>query len=152
MTGFFQRGGVWVLAQSLLMAAVILLAARFQSGTYQSWMVISGFVLLGISAVVCAAGALAIGRNLSPLPHPGARARLVRTGAYAVVRHPLYSGVMAAAFGWALVWQSWPALLAAAALIPFFRAKASREERWLRERFPEYAAYEKQVHRFIPWR
>ena len=54
------------------------------------------------------------------------------------------------AIGWALVWQSWPALLVAAALIPFFAAKARREERWLREKFPEYAAYEQRVRRFIP--
>lgn len=56
----------------------------------------------------------------------------------------------AVAIGWAMVWQSWPALLAAATLIPFFQAKA-RLERWLREKFSKYAEYEKQVRRFIPW-
>ena len=45
----------------------------------------------------------------------------------------------------------WPALLVAAMLIPFFHAKARREERWLREKFPEYAEYERRVRRFIPW-
>ena len=68
-----------------------------------------------------------------------------------MIRHPLYTSVIAVAIGWALVWQSWPALLAAAALIPFFHAKALNEERWLREKFPDYADYERRVRRFIPW-
>jgi protein-S-isoprenylcysteine O-methyltransferase Ste14 len=76
---------------------------------------------------------------------------LVRHGIYAVIRHPLYTSVIAASIGWALVWQSWPALLVAASLVPFFQAKASREERWLREKLPDCAGYERQVHRFLPW-
>ncbi len=49
-----------------------------------------------------------------------------------------------------MVWQSWPAFLAAAMLIPFFHAKARHEERRLREKFPDYAEYERRVRRFIP--
>lgn len=52
--------------------------------------------------------------------------------------------------GVALVWQSWRALLMALGLIPFFDAKARREEKWLREKFSEYGEYEKCVKRFIP--
>jgi protein-S-isoprenylcysteine O-methyltransferase Ste14 len=33
----------------------------------------------------------------------------------------------------------------------FFDAKARHEERWLRQKFPAYAAYAQQVRRFIPW-
>jgi protein-S-isoprenylcysteine O-methyltransferase Ste14 len=67
------------------------------------------------------------------------------------IRHPLYASVIAGSMGWALVWRSWPALLVSTCLIPFFHAKARREERRLREKFPEYADYERQVHRFVPW-
>jgi protein-S-isoprenylcysteine O-methyltransferase Ste14 len=35
--------------------------------------------------------------------------------------------------------------------MPFFHAKARREEHWLRWQFPEYADYEQRVRRFIPW-
>jgi protein-S-isoprenylcysteine O-methyltransferase Ste14 len=59
--------------------------------------------------------------------------------------------VFCGSVGWALVWQSWPALLATLALAPFFDAKARREECWLRQQFPEYASYEQRVRRFIPW-
>ena len=57
---------------------------------------------------------------------------------------------MLASLGWALIWQSWQAFIASQVLIPFFHAKARREERWLREQFPDYADYERRVPRFIP--
>jgi protein-S-isoprenylcysteine O-methyltransferase Ste14 len=152
MNRFFQHGGAWVLAQSGLLAAVILLAAFFRRGGFHPVIVIAGVVLLLVGAGVALAGVVALGGNLTPLPKPGDQAQLVRHGIYAVIRHPLYTSVMAGAIGWALVWQSGPALLAAASLIPFFLAKARREERWLRDQFPEYAGYERQVRGFVPWR
>ena len=151
MSRFFQRGGVWVLVQSILLAAVILLAVFYRGGGFQPVVVIAGVVLLLIGAGVALAGALALGSNLTPFPKPGEQAQLVRHGIYAVIRHPLYCSVIAASMGWALVWQSWSALLVATSHIPFFLAKAHREERWLREKFPEYADYERQVRGFIPW-
>ena len=152
MNRFFQRGGVWVLMQSFLLAAVILLAVFYRGGGFHPVAVIAGVALLIIAAGVALAGTLALGRNLTPFPKPGAQAQLVRHGIYAVIRHPLYVSVMAGAMGWAWVWQSWPASLAAASLIPFFLAKARREERWLRDQFPEYADYARQVRGFVPWR
>ena len=104
-----------------------------------------------VGAGVALAGAMALGRNLTPFPKPSDSAQLVRHGIYAVIRHPLYTSVIAVALGWALVWQSWPALLVAVMLVPFFHAKARHEERWLREKFPDYADYERRVRRFIPW-
>ncbi len=134
----------------MLLTAVALLAVFFR-GRYSPVIMIAGMVLMLVGAVVALAGAMALGRNLTPFPKPSDSAQLVRHGIYAVIRHPLYTSVIAVAIGWALVWQSWPALLAAAMLIPFFQAKARREERWLREKFSEYAEYEKRVRRFIPW-
>jgi protein-S-isoprenylcysteine O-methyltransferase Ste14 len=151
MTRFFQRGGGWVLVQSGLLGAVVLLAVFSHGSGFHPVIVIVGAVLMLIGAAVSLAGALALGRNLTPFPKPAEEAQLVRHGIYAVIRHPLYTSVIAGSIGWALVWQSWLALLVAASLIPFFHAKARHEERWLREKFPEYADYEKKVRRFIPW-
>jgi protein-S-isoprenylcysteine O-methyltransferase Ste14 len=67
------------------------------------------------------------------------------------MRHPLYTAVIWAAMGWSLIWQSWPALATSLALAAFFDAKARHEERWLRQKFPDYADYERRVRRFIPW-
>ncbi len=150
MNRFFQRGGAWVAAQGVLLTAVALLAVCFRGGGFPSE-VLAGVALMLVGASVALAGAMALGRNLTPFPKPSDSAQLVRHGIYAVVRHPLYTSVITVAIGWALVWQSWPALLVAAMLIPFFHAKALHEERWLRERFPGYADYERRVRRFIPW-
>jgi len=151
MSRFFQRGGAWVLGQSVLLGAVVLLAVFVRGGGFHPAIIILGAVLLLIGAGIALAGALALGRNLTPFPKPTEQAQLVRHGIYAIIRHPLYTSVISLSIGWALVWQSWPALLVAVTLIPFFHAKARYEECWLRQKFPEYADYEKRVRRFIPW-
>ena len=139
-----------MVVQGILLTTVALLAVCFRGGGFPI-VVMAGVALMLVGASVALAGAMALGKNLTPFPRPTESAQLVRHGIYAVIRHPLYTSVIAVAIGWALVWQSWPALLAAATLIPFFHAKARHEERWLREKFSKYAEYEKQVRRFIPW-
>ena len=136
--------------QGVLLTAVALLAVCFRGGGFPI-VVMAGVALMLVGAIVSLAAAMTLGRNLTPFPKPSDSAQLVRHGIYAVIRHPLYTCVIMVAIGWALVWQSWPALLVAAILIPFFHAKAFHEERWLRERFPDYADYERRVRRFIPW-
>ena len=49
-----------------------------------------------------------------------------------------------------MLWGSWPGLVASSALTLLLRAKAIREERWLRERYPDYRNYERHVKRFVP--
>ncbi len=151
MSRFFQRGGAWVLGQSVLLGAVVLLAVFVRGGRFHPAIIIFGAGLMVVGAGIAFAGALALGRNLTPFPKPTEQAKLVQHGIYAVIRHPLYTSVISVSIGWALVWQSWPALLVAVTLIPFFHAKARHEECWLRQKFPEYADYEKRVRRFIPW-
>ena len=137
MSRFFQRGGAWVLGQSVLLGAVVLLAVFVRGGRFHPAIIIFGAGLMVVGAGIAFAGALALGRNLTPFPKPTEQAKLVQHGIYAVIRHPLYTSVIAVAMGWAMVWQSWPALLVAVMLIPFFHAKARHEERWLRDKFPD---------------
>ena len=149
-SGFLARGGAWVVVQSILMTAAIALGVLFHGDWTRLPVITVGAALfiaggcLGIAAVVV------LGRNRTPFPQPGNGSELVQRGIYAQVRHPLYASVMLVSLGWALIWQSWPAFIAALVLIPFFHAKARREERWLREQFPDYADYERRVPRFIP--
>jgi protein-S-isoprenylcysteine O-methyltransferase Ste14 len=139
-----------VLSQGLLLLVVVLLAVRFRRESCHPVTVIPGGILLSIGTGVALAGAIALGRNITPFPKPSGKAQLVQRGIFSLIRHPIYMGVMFASLGWALVWQSWPALLLALGLIPFFDAKSRREEKWLREKFCDYGQYEKCVKRFIP--
>jgi len=149
--GFVQRGGLWVMGQSVLMGAVAIGGVLWHGDWHNSILVVVGAILLCGFAVCGIAGTRALGRNLTPFPRPSAHGRLVQSGIYGLMRHPLYTAVFCAAMGWALVWESFISLLFAVALGLFFNAKVRREERWLRAQYPDYAQYEQRVRRFIPW-
>ncbi len=53
--------------------------------------------------------------------------------------------------GWALKLHSTPALVYSLLLFIILDIKARAEERWLMEKFPEYAAYRRRVRRLIPF-
>ena len=148
---FVQRGGLLVLGQGVLLCAVVAGGVFCRDQWHGHLITLSGAFLLLIAAGCGLAGTASLGRNLTPFPKPSASSTLVQTGIYGFIRHPLYTAVFCGSIGWALVWRSWPALLAALALGPFFDAKARREERWLRQKFAEYSDYEKKVRRFVPW-
>ena len=89
--------------------------------------------------------------NLTPLPHPKERGRLIVTGAYRWVRHPIYSGIIFSAFGFGLLMQCSLTLCSATLVFLFFEVKTRKEEQWLTDKYPEYAAYRKRVKRLIPF-
>jgi protein-S-isoprenylcysteine O-methyltransferase Ste14 len=148
---FLNRGGLWVLGQSLLLCVILGAGILCRDQWHSFALTLCGVSLLLMAAGCGVAGTVSLGRNLTPFPKPTAGVSLIRTGIYGLIRHPLYTAVFCFGLGWALVWRSWPALAAALALAPFFDAKARHEERWLRQQFPEYFDYERRVRRFIPW-
>jgi len=101
--------------------------------------------------ILALAGAFRLGRGLTPLPYPRGRAKLADSGAFALVRHPMYSGGLAVSFGWAIDVQSWLTLGYAVALFILLDLKSRREERWLTEKFPGYTEYRRRVHKLIPF-
>jgi protein-S-isoprenylcysteine O-methyltransferase Ste14 len=76
--------------------------------------------------------------------------RLVTTGPYAHVRHPMYLAVITTAIGSFLLYRTWAAL--GFAIIMFGLAvRARREERVLAQEFgPEWEAYVSQVPAWLP--
>jgi len=112
---------------------------------------LAGLLLFLTGILFTASGAVSLGMNLTPLPHPKENATLIVTGAYRLVRHPIYSGVTFMAIGWGLWLHSWLTIGYALLLFAFFDIKSRREERWLEEKFPEYSAYRKRVRKLIPF-
>jgi protein-S-isoprenylcysteine O-methyltransferase Ste14 len=96
-------------------------------------------------------GLLHIRDYLTPLPYPVDHSRLVRHGAYAVVRHPLYSSQLFAGLGWTLFQLSLSHAVVLLVGFFFFDHKASKEERWLQERHTDYADYARCVKKLVPW-
>lgn len=147
---FVARGGVWVVAQSILMLAVIGLGVMFPGDWTRIWVIVLGAALFIVGGYFGIAGVLVLGKNRTPYPQPRDGSALVQHGIYARMRHPLYTSVMLASLGWAFLWQSVAAFITALTLIPFFYAKAIREERWLCQIFAGYADYARRVPRFLP--
>lgn len=145
-----MRGGWWVVAQSFLMLAAIGLAVVFPGDWTRIPVSAVGALLFACGGYFGIAGVMVLGRNRTPFPQPRAGSQLIQHGIYARVRHPLYTSVMLATLGWALLWQSVASFAAALALVPFFHAKACREERWLNQTFSAYADYARRVPRFLP--
>jgi protein-S-isoprenylcysteine O-methyltransferase Ste14 len=148
---FRERGGYWVIGQSALMLSVVVLGVAFHGDGSETFQAMAGAILFILGGAIGLAGVAVLGRSRTPYPQPRPDAVLIQRGIYAWIRHPLYTSVMLASLGWALIWQSGLALGAALLLIPFFDAKARREERWLAERFAEYGDYQRRVRRFVPW-
>ena len=151
-----QRGEWFVIAQ-LALFVLILLGPRTVVGL-PSWPTtllgissVVGIVLLVLGGLVSLVAVLHLGSNLTPLPHPKEGATLVVTGMYRFVRHPIYLGVILMAIGFALFMQGWLTLVEALALVVFFDIKSRREEVWLAEHFPDYAAYQQRVRKLIPF-
>jgi protein-S-isoprenylcysteine O-methyltransferase Ste14 len=149
-SAFVERGGLWVLSQSVLMIGVILLAVVFPGMRAQLAQRLAGGLLIAVGAFFGLAGVAALKGNRTAFPKPREHSRFIQDGIYAYVRHPLYTSVILVCAGWALAWGSVVALLPALLMVPFFYAKANVEESWLRQKFPEYNAYERRVRRFIP--
>ena len=147
---FIERGGLWVATQNVLTVAVMALAPMFRGQWTNPFTTIVGIVVFGVGGWFGIAGVRALGRNRTAYPKPLEDSTLVQSGVYGLVRHPLYSSLMFASVGWALLWASAASLAAAGALTFLLRAKAICEERWLRERYLDYAQYERRVKRFVP--
>ncbi|WP_426399783.1 methyltransferase family protein [Ralstonia sp. R-29] len=76
---------------------------------------------------------------------------LVRSGPYALVRHPIYSGCLAALAGAAMIRGAWPAGFGLVLIFLSLAYKVRLEERWLSEHFGEpYRAYRRQVRALVP--
>jgi len=105
---------------------------------------------MAIAAVFGIGGSHGLREYITPLPYPVDHSKLVDTGVYALVRHPLYSSQLFAAAGWAIFSLSLSHLLVTIVAALFFNYKAGKEEAWLTERHPEYREYAARVGKFVP--
>lgn len=81
-----------------------------------------------------------------------AEQRVITTGPYRYVRHPLYGAAVPFLIGTPLLLGSWYGLLFAAGCIGYLMVRARGEERLLHDQLPGYAEYMAKVrYRFIPY-
>jgi protein-S-isoprenylcysteine O-methyltransferase Ste14 len=146
-----RRGESWVIAQAVLLVLFIVVPGIGPAWPHADVFRLIGWTLAMAGIFLLAWSAFKLGRSLTPFPRPLPQGRLVITGAYRLVRHPIYLAVLTGCLGLALATGSPLRLLLALILFVFFDLKARREERWLQEKYPEYASYKTRVKKLIPW-
>ena len=139
--GFYPRFAA--LAGTFLSTGFVLLPQ--QELSYALYLASLLLVLGGTGLAICAV--LVLGRSISLLPQ--AR-RLVTSGPYAIVRHPLYLGEIVATTGVALQYLSAWSLLLLGLVSAFQFQRMKYEELVLSQIFPEYGNYVTRTARLVP--
>lgn len=150
------RGEGWVILQGglfmLIAAAGITGRRRLRRPRPLSMLLTaSGLGLTAAGALMSVRGTTDLRESLTALPRPKADARLIETGVYGLVRHPIYGGIVLASIGWALVRRTLRSAAVAALALAFFDTKARREEAWLEEAYEGYPDYRRRTRKLIPF-
>lgn len=145
-----------VLSTRAVIAVVVILLFRlraFRSHGLNTdpWRAGIGLVLFAVGLGFAIWARTHIGRNWGvPMTQKNEPA-LVTSGPYQLVRHPIYSGILAAIIGTAVA-LSWLWLTAAALAGIYFIYSATVEERYLTEQFPnDYPVYKRSTKMLVPF-
>ena len=82
----------------------------------------------------------------------GAEQKVISTGPYAVVRHPMYSGAVIMLFGSPVALGSWWAFAVLIVFLPALIWRLLDEEKFLSKELPGYTEYKSRVrYRLVPF-
>eukprot|EP00633_Aureoumbra_lagunensis_P013971 CAMPEP_0197351738 /NCGR_PEP_ID=MMETSP0893-20130614/32603_1 /TAXON_ID=44058 ORGANISM="Aureoumbra lagunensis, Strain CCMP1510" /NCGR_SAMPLE_ID=MMETSP0893 /ASSEMBLY_ACC=CAM_ASM_000539 /LENGTH=187 /DNA_ID=CAMNT_0042865581 /DNA_START=73 /DNA_END=636 /DNA_ORIENTATION=- len=108
-----------------------------------------GLILAGVGLL--GTGALELGpKNLTPSLNPVEDNELKTNGAYALSRHPLYTGLLLSSTGLAVTTQSFQRVIIVLLLYLLLDYKATKEEEALVDLHPAYRAYQSTVPKLLP--
>ena len=142
-----SRGQGWVVLQFALLGLALLVGLLDLSGwpaALQGGLRYLGVLVMSAGVVLAVYAVLGLGSSLTALPAPVASGTLRTTGAYAVVRHPIYSALLLVVLGWSLVSSPW-VLLVLLALAVEIDLKRQVEEDFLERTYDAYRAYRARV-------
>lgn len=109
-----------------------------------------GTVLVAVGLGFAAWARIHLGRNWSGRVSLKVGHVLIRSGPYAIARHPIYAGMLLALLGTALAVGEWRGLVAVLCAFVGFLRRIVVEERRMCETFPEYEAYRRATPALIP--
>lgn len=143
-----RLGWLFVVLQFLLLG--LLLVEILTSGETTALQRSLGALLALGGLAIAGLGSRRLGRELRTHPAPSDMAVLRTDGAFRFVRHPIYTGVLLLATGFAVVAGTVLAAVTFVALVVLLSLKARFEERLLADRFPGYREYARRTPRFVP--
>jgi len=91
-----------------------------------------------------------LGKSLTANPVPNQDGKLVTTGIYNRVRHPIYTGLLASTLGFVLSKGLWSQFLVWLALVILIIYKLRWEEVMLTVKYKEYAEYKVRIPAIFP--
>ena len=141
--------------RAVLVVVVILM---IRSGVFRDhgvntdpWRATLGLILFAVGLGFAVWARVHIGRNWGPPMTHKDEPELVTSGPYRLVRHPIYSGILAAGVGTAVA-LNWIWLIAVGLAGVYFVYSATVEERYLSEQFPDtYPAYKRTTKMVVPF-
>jgi protein-S-isoprenylcysteine O-methyltransferase Ste14 len=115
----------------------------------QVWTIGLALTVVGIGTAIWAR--LSLGSNWSGMVTLKKDHQLIRSGLYRWVRHPIYTGILLAMFGTAMIGGHLRGWVGMALALAAFYIKARREEKFLREEFGlAFEEHARRTGRFFP--
>ena len=121
-------------------------------GTYESTGAtrIAGAALVGLGMIGYTLSHFYLRRNWSLSASIKEGHKLISSGPYKLVRHPMYSSMTVIVLGSGLLTANYLILLFTPVIFIIYYIRARKEETLLREEFPEYNEYSRKTKMLIP--
>lgn len=140
-----MRSKLYVAFQLLILVFLVLIGDLFPNelSMYIPW-------VIGLLIIVWAF--LEKRMSVSIFPDPTTDMKLITTGPYKIVRHPIYTGVLLFTASWIPIVGKWELyLLVWFSLVVIFLLKIFHEELLLEDTFSNYQEYQEKTDRLIPF-
>ena len=154
-----KRGRVpWSRELRIRAAIVVIVIVLVRVGVFRGhgvntdpWRAAVGLILFAVGLAFAVWARIHIGRNWGTPMTQKNEPELVTSGPYRLVRHPIYSGILAAGVGTALA-LNWLWLTAVVLAGIYFVYSATVEERFMTEQFPvAYPVYKRSTKMLVPF-
>ena len=145
-----NKGVLLVVVQFLLLFTIVVLPHDEMWPVSETLGTIAVLILIAGLAITLF-GIVSLGSSLTATPVPKDGAVLRTTGMYAIVRHPIYLGLILFGLGLTLPSGSVLTVFSYGLLIFLLSYKARFEEQLLIAQYPQYRAYASRVGRILPF-
>lgn len=116
-----------------------------------AWVGAAGLALTVVGIAFAIWARFHIGKQWSPVVEIREDHKLIETGPYARIRHPIYTGILLAMLGTGLILGELRALVAVLLATLGFWIKGRKEESFLHQEFgPAYRDYERRTGFYLP--